>query len=1628
MHPDATSPEALEGFPLSPQQRRLWTLRGHDARASVTSGSIRLSGPLDGQALEEAIHAVVAEHEVLRTTYEQLAGMSVPLQVIHEVEGADLEQHDLSGVPAEEQTERVARIREALVEKVGGESAHLRAALARFSAAEHVLVVALPSLCADASALEHFAGHLARHLAGDVLAEEPLQYADVADWLNELLESDDAEAGRDYWRDQMVPAALAARLPSVGEAADTAGAVMLEVPPTLETSAHEHEVSVEAVLLAAWQALLGRHTGEESVITGVTLDGRKYEDLQGALGLLAKVVPVHTAMDAEQSFIDVVRAAQTSLDEAKAWQEYFDWAQVEGAVSEAAGGKNGRAPFFSFAFSFHEAAEHEGGDVQLCLSEGGAPIDRYDVHLMARSEGNTLDATLHFEGIAVDRSTAEQLAGRLEVMLAHAVAEPQTPVGRLSMLPESERYRLLVTLNDTAADVPLDKRLHELFEAQAAASPEAAAVAFEDETLSYAELDARANRLARVLQRHGVEPDDRVGLLLNRTPAAVAAILAVLKAGGAYVPLDPTYPAERLAFMLEDAGAAVLVTEAALADNVSAETTAVIDLDVMADEIAAESAEPVESAATPESMAYVIYTSGSTGEPKGVMVEHRNAVHATAARRHYYDAPVSAFLILPSFSFDSSVAGLFWTLADGGTLVLPPAGVSGEPGPLAEAITRHEVSHVLAVPSLYRLLLDEIAPSDLASVRTAIVAGEACPPDLVERHAERLPDVALYNEYGPTEATVWATVYDTRAWPRDRERTATVPIGRPIPNAHVFLLDDHRQPVAPGMTGELYLGGAGVARGYLNRPGLTEERFVANPFAEVVGGAGDRLYRTGDFGRYLPDGTLEFLGRTDDQVKLRGYRIELGEIEAALRAHGGVEEAAVVVREDAPGQERLVGYVVPSKDEAGPVRQQLRLEKEGALDGKTRYELPNGLHVAHQNASETDYIYDEIFGERSYFQHGITLVDGACVFDVGANIGLFSVLAARAARDTTVYAFEPIPATFESLRINAALYGDGVVKPFECGLSREVGEATFTYFPHVSLVSGRYADGTDERTAIKSFLSQESSGDGAVSGAQLDELLDHRLTSEAVTCRLRTVSDVIHTEGIERIDLLKIDVEKSELDVLEGIAEADWPRIRQIVMEVQDTGGTLAKVQALLDRHGFTYTVEQDEQLTETPLYKLYALRSEAGQSAAEVGSTGARVRPLIPQWNTAEQLSADVQRALATGLPAHMVPTALVALDALPLTPNGKVDRNALPAPEEARSEPETAFVAPRTEAEQVLAALWADLLGLDEVGSHDNFFDLGGHSILAIKLFARIESAFGRKLPLSVLFTASTVAKLAELLDERTPAAEQNWSYLVPIQPKGTRPVLFCPHNGTNQIIRYERLSKHLGEDQPVYGIQGPGHDGRPLTLRSVEAMAAAYIEEMRAFQPEGPYLMATACIGGRVTLEIARQLRAQGAEVGLVCIINGDRSQSEQKRQKREKKRRRRRSEQVERVRERGLPHVWRWAKKSLGFRVRRVQRYAGLQYSRALATRGRPVPEHLRSEYVDEEYKRMMYAYELKPYSGDVVLIRHRAKDHLHTDWSALAQGGFEELRVEQNGGLLHDPTAVETAAFVRACIDRVIERG
>lgn len=903
--------------------------------------------------------------------------------------------------------------------------------------------------------------------------------------------------------------------------------------------------------------------------------------------------------------------------------------------------------------------------------------------------------------------------------------------------PGDEAMACLGDWNATYHAVP-DATLVDLLNARAAATPEAVAVMFETSSLTYAQLHAHADRLARVLVSEGIGPEDVVAIALPRSIELVVALVSVLKAGAAYLPLDSDYPPERLSFMLRDARPARLITHTSLADRFTTDVPRLLLDDQILNDAHHEDAPLLAGEGSRRATlysahpAYVIYTSGSTGLPKGVVNTHAGLVNRLKWMQAAYPLDASDVVLQKTpCSFDVSVWEFFWPLVEGATLLLARPEGHKDPVYLTQVIQAHGVTTLHFVPSMLQIFLDTHGASRCSSLRRVICSGEALSKVLQETFHRTLT-CSLHNLYGPTEAAI-----DVTAWTCHAHDTGTsVPIGNPIWNTQVYILDDDLCPLPADVTGQLYLAGQGLARGYLRRPAMTAERFTANPFD----GYGTLMYRTGDLARRRTDGVLEYLGRVDHQVKLRGYRIELGEIEACLLGCEGVREAVATLVADPSGDHRLVGYVTPSTRTASPLLRMLEMASSDPIEAGQTCTLPNGLTIFHQNPVETRFIYDEIFSQQVYLKNGIHLRDGDCVFDVGANIGLFSLFVAQRWPNATIHAFEPLPPVFDSLRRNASIYGlNGMVHAY--GLSDQAGEAVFQFCPNDTIISSSRTTEQEARNLAKSYLRQQHEHDDAEQDeAGLDRLLDTRLNFESHTCRLRRLSQVIAEHGIERIDLLKIDVENAELEVLRGIDDADWARIEQVVVEVHDVGGRLADMAQLFRSHGFLVQVEQEYPLHAVAIHNLYARRP------TRVAADGTHVLTRTDWgWSDSESLIRELRTRLALRLPEYMVPGVFVVLDAFPMMPNGKLDRSALPHIDwDAVST--RVYEAPLGQHEMAIAGLWRDMLGLDRVGRHDNFFELGGHSLTASRVLARIQREHGVTLPLKSLFSHPVLKDFAE------------------------------------------------------------------------------------------------------------------------------------------------------------------------------------------------------------------------------------------------------------------------------------------
>ncbi|MBV9109696.1 MAG: amino acid adenylation domain-containing protein, partial [Gemmatimonadetes bacterium] len=930
MLPPVAPVERTEAMRLSFAQERLWFLDRLQPGSTAYNRplALRLRGPLSVRGMERALAELVRRHESLRTVFAEHDG--VPVQRVMPAGPFAVPVADLTrlATPARE-VEAMRRVDEEAKRPFDLATGPLfRASMLKLGAEDHVLLVSLHHIVSDGwslgvifSELEQLYGAF-REGRPSPLKELVVQYADYAAWQRRHLAGEEMDAQLAWWREQLEGAPALLELPTdhprpaqpahagASELARFSG----ELLGRLNALARGENASLYMVLLGAFQVLLARYAGTDDVVVGSPIAGRTTDELEGLIGFFVNTLALRTRLDGDPSFRDVVARVRDTTLAAYERQDLPFEKLVEALHPERT---LSHAPVFQVMFTMANAMD--GGDLELAglkvedlAQDTGAA--KFDLTLHFGEVGGELWANLGYSTELFERDTALRMLGHLERLLDAVTRDPAAPVSALEMMGHEERAEAVEGWNATDADLPAVS-VHALLEAQAARTPDAVAVRAGSGALTYAELNVRANRLAHHLVKLGVGPDVLVGLCVERGLEMAVAVLAVLKAGGAYVPLDPDYPADRLRDVVMDSAPAVILAHAVPAELVAG---IVGDARIPVVDLAADRAKwarlPKGNPArgvTPEHLCYVIYTSGSTGKPKGVMNQHSTVVNrVTWGARAWEMTADDAVLCKTSLGFDGHVRELFLPWSIGARVVMARPDGQRDPRYLLDAIRGEGITTVNLVPTMLQVLLDEPGVEEAcAGLSRILCGGEALSGALLERALDRLPGTALHNLYGPSEAATAAAMLHCGA----AQLRATAPIGRPQANTRIYLVDAAGNPVPVGVPGEILIGGAGVARGYLARPGQTAERFVPDAFS---GEPGARLYRTGDLARRLADGTIEFLGRNDFQVKVRGYRIEPGEVEARLLEHPSVREAVVLARPDANGENRLVAWV--AADDADP--------------------------------------------------------------------------------------------------------------------------------------------------------------------------------------------------------------------------------------------------------------------------------------------------------------------------------------------------------------------------------------------------------------------------------------------------------------------------------------------------------------------------------------------------------------------------------------------------------------------------------------------------------------------------------------------------------------------------------------
>lgn len=904
---------ANDVFPASFAQQRLWFLDQLEPGSPFYNipQAISIQGDLNVEALRLTFEEIVRRHEALRTTFSVVDGS--PIQVIAKSLKLSLPVIDLTSLTDSDRDVEYARLAAEEAQKpfdlIRGPL--VRALLLALSAENHVLLLTIHHIVSDGWSM----GVLFRELgliyeafaAGkpSPLPELRIQYADYASWQREFLHEDALRTQLDYWRTQLADAPPTLELPKDGQrpaiqrfrGAKVVHHLPLTLTEGLKQLSVNERVTLFMTLLAAFKVLLWRYTNQDDIIVGSPIANRTRAETEDLIGFFVNTLVLRTDLSGNPTFRDVLQRVKKVAVGAYAHQDVPFEKLVEELSPERDPSRN---PLFQVSFVLQNAtrSQLELSGLTLLPLEIHSGTAKFDLSLSILETPEGLKATWEYD---VDLFAAPRIARMVqhfEILLNGVIANPAAGIGQLPLLLETERHQLLVGWNETAAKYPTDECIHNLFELQVKRTPEAVALVDRERRLTYGELNNRANQVARYLQQRGVGLETLVGVCVERSAEMVIALLGILKAGGAYVPLDSSYPQQRLRFMLEDSEASVVVTQSKLAKLLSLSDAQVICLDQEWNNIDRESEEDLGNPGPPSTVAYVIYTSGSTGRPKGVAIEHRSAVTLLYwAQEVFSKEDLAGVLASTSICFDLSVFELFVPLSFGGKVIIAEDALN-----LPTLVCAHEVTLINTVPSaISELLRVEAIPPGVITVN---LAGEPLSCGLV-REIYQLPTIRrVFDLYGPTEDTTYTTYALRRP-----DGPAT--IGRPIANTKTYLLDPFLEPVPIGIPGELYIAGQGLARGYINRPQSTAEKFVVNPF----GDDGGRLYKTGDVARYRDDGNIEYLGRIDHQVKVRGYRIELGEIEAAINGHFNVRESVVLVREDEPGDMRLVAYVVPGRKE-----------------------------------------------------------------------------------------------------------------------------------------------------------------------------------------------------------------------------------------------------------------------------------------------------------------------------------------------------------------------------------------------------------------------------------------------------------------------------------------------------------------------------------------------------------------------------------------------------------------------------------------------------------------------------------------------------------------------------------------
>ena len=1379
---------------ISFAQERLWFLDRFEADSPLYNlpKVFRIKGILNVEALRQSLNQIIQRHEALRTSFTSVEGQ--PVQVITASLAITLPIVDLQDLPEIEQKAEVKRLIDSEIQQPFNltQVPLLRTTLLRLSKVEHIVMFTIHHIVFDGWSMEILIQELKTFYEAfcrnqnSPLPELPIQYADFAVWQRQWLVGELFESQLSYWQKQLDGAPESLELPTDSprpavqsfKGANHNFELSLELSVELRNFSQQQGCTLFVTLLAAFKTLLYRYTNNNDMVVGSPIANRNHKQIEKLIGFFVNTLVLRTNLSGNPSFIQLLNRVRKVALGAYAHQDLPFEKVVEKLQPQRS---LSYSPLFQVMFVLQNAqsSDLQLSDLTLNILETQNTTAMFDLTLGMEETESGLVGTFEYSTDLFKAQTIERMAKHLQVLLEAIIANPQQCLSELPILTESEQ-QLLFDWNNTQAEYSKDICIHSLFEEQVAKTPNAVAVVFEQQELTYQQLNQRANQLAHRLQTLGVDPEALVGICVERSLEMVVGLLGILKAGGAYVPLDPSYPRERLSYMLSNAGMEVLLTQESLLSSLPSHTARMVCLDTDWEETEQHSQENLIAEVCADNLALVIYTSGSTGQPKGVMISHSSIVNRLFWGIEQYKLKLGERVLQKtSLNFDASVWEIFGTLLAGSCLILARPDGHRDPAYLVKIMVEQRITHVDFVPAMLKYVLDESGIENCSYLRSVNSGGESLPLEIRDHFFEKLAGVELHNCYGPTEVSIDAT-----SWLCDRNSPA-ISIGRPIANQEVYILDDFLQPVPIGVAGELYVGGAGLARGYLNQPDLTAEKFIPHPFNLHENA---RLYRTGDLARFLPDGNIQFLGRLDNQVKIRGIRLEIDEIAGVLRNHPTVNEAVVVMQNDSVSK-RLVAYISPKQrgrqSQFWPSVGEYPLYDELLYHSMTNDEKRNQCYRQSIYKLVQDKVVMEIGTGQDAILARFCIEAGAKkVYAIESDKEAYeraSVLVKRLGWEDKISLFQGYSTEIElpehadvclseiigtiggsegvAVILNDArrfLKPDGCMIPHRC--STKIAAVSL---PHELLKSPGFKDVPahyvrkifnhvgnpfDIRLCVKNFpLVNIISNDdifedldfSAYTAIEYERKINLQITKAGrfdgfiLWLNLYTNPDIIIDNLKQEFSWLPVyfPVFSPGLEVLPGdaiIATCNGQLSDNNINPDYRISGRVIRQNG--DVIHFAHdSYHHQSAFSRSPFFELLFPNDEISLITSERELSAKNLRTYLSQY-----------------LPNYMLPDAFVTLDALPLTPNGKVDKKALPIPDFTLLQSQE-YVAPKNEVEEILSAIWTEVLGVNRIGVYDNFFELGGHSLLATQLMSRVRQTFGVEVPLKTLFEANTINTLA-------------------------------------------------------------------------------------------------------------------------------------------------------------------------------------------------------------------------------------------------------------------------------------------